>query len=116
MRERSDELLRIGAMRLHVVTGAPLGRVQDLDRSAAGFRSLGQLGPGILAVSMQVPESMRGRTLSLYFDLFNNQNALQSLGWISSVTVVPEPGTWTLLMTGILFLFGYTWHQYEKSR
>jgi len=56
-------------------------------------------------VSAPVPESMRGHSLNVYFDLFDNQNSLQSAGWFSEVQLVPEPGVTTLLLVGLAGAF-----------
>jgi hypothetical protein len=39
----------------------------------------------------RLPPQLAGRNASLYFDLFNNLNPLQSLGWFSPEIRVPEP-------------------------
>jgi hypothetical protein len=44
-------------------------------------------------VTAPVPQEFAGRNVNFYTDLFNNANSAQSLGWISSITVVPEPST-----------------------
>ena len=48
-----------------------------------------------------LPDALAGRDASLFFDLFNNQNSLQSLGWFSSEIWIPEPSVATLLAVGI---------------
>jgi hypothetical protein len=52
-------------------------------------------GQGVgYTVTVPVPQQMIGPNLTLYFDLFDNQNQLQSVGWYTKprLTMVPEPG------------------------
>lgn len=56
-------------------------------------------------LAVALPAEVSGRTFTLYFDLFNNDNALPSQGWFTEVTVVPEPGVWALLGLGALMLW-----------
>jgi PEP-CTERM motif. len=53
-------------------------------------------------LSLPVPASMTGRQLTLYLDLFNNGDNVGSLGWMSHVVVVPEPGTAALAALGLV--------------
>ena len=58
-------------------------------------------------VRAELPREVVGRPLTLYFDLFNNQNAFASQGWFSEVVLVPEPGVGMLLaLAGSLLLLG----------
>jgi hypothetical protein len=57
-------------------------------------------------LAVALPQSAVGRPLTLYFDLFNNQDGVGSLGWFGDVTVVPEPGVWGLVGLGALLLWG----------
>ena len=52
-------------------------------------------------VSAPIPEAMRGLSLNLYFDLYDNQNGVSSAGWFSDVTMVPEPGITLLGLAGL---------------
>lgn len=57
-------------------------------------------------VSVQLPKELLGKPLEAVFDLFDNQDAVMSLGYFRSVIlVVPEPRTWLLLLVGLLTLF-----------
>lgn len=60
-------------------------------------------------VTVPIPAELAGKNLNFYADLFDNGNAVHSLGWISSVTPVPEPSAWLIGLTGILFVFGFKW-------
>lgn len=51
--------------------------------------------------SAALPEALLGRNTTLYFDLFNNQNSLQSLGWFSSEIRIPEPSAAALALLGV---------------
>jgi hypothetical protein len=53
---------------------------------------------------LPVPEAMRGRSLDLHLDLFDNQNGSHSLGWMSEVAVIPEPSGPLILGCGVLAL------------
>lgn len=51
-------------------------------------------------VTAAIPSEFGGQTVTASYDLFDNQNAINSLGAISSVAVVPEPRITLLLLTG----------------
>lgn len=57
-------------------------------------------------VTVLLPSEYTGPMITLYFDLFDNQNSLKSLGWFSRprVLAVPEPGCLQLLPLGLLVL------------
>jgi hypothetical protein len=59
-------------------------------------------------VTAPVPNELLGRNLNFYADLFDNQNGIDSLGWVS-VASIPEPSTWTLLFTGVVLFFAFQW-------
>ena len=59
-------------------------------------------------VTAPVPTELLGRELNFYVDLFDNQNGVNSLGWFS-ITPVPEPTTWALLVTALVFFFAFQW-------
>jgi hypothetical protein len=59
-------------------------------------------------VTAPIPSALLGRDLNLYVDLFNNQNGINSLGWVS-IAPVPEPTTWALLATALVFFFAFQW-------
>lgn len=48
-----------------------------------------------------VPGVLLGQETLLYFDLFNNANGVESVGWASAVTVIPEPGVSLLGLVGL---------------
>ncbi len=53
-------------------------------------------------ITVPVPEGLRGQPVTLYFDLFDNQNLHASLGWVEAV---PEPSTiWLAVIAGISWL------------
>ena len=60
-------------------------------------------------VTAPIPDELTGKNLNFYADLFDNGNTTHSLGWVSSVTLVPEPSSWRLAAVGLLFLFGFKW-------
>ena len=51
-------------------------------------------------VQAPIPQELVGRPLTLYLDLFDNQNSLRSLAWTSGFSIIPEPETWTLALLG----------------
>jgi hypothetical protein len=60
-------------------------------------------------VTAPIPDELMGKDLNFYADLFDNGSTTHSLGWVSSVTLVPEPSPWLLAAVGLLFLFGFKW-------
>ena len=61
-------------------------------------------GRGIgYAISLILPANLSGPNLTLYFDLFDNQDSNQSLGWYTApqITAVPEP-EFSILFTSAL--------------
>ncbi|MEI7730281.1 MAG: hypothetical protein WCO56_11955 [Verrucomicrobiota bacterium] len=70
-----------------------------ITRTAIAFPTLSSTPSNQWAftVSAPVPVEFQGKTVELYLDLFDNQNAQQSLAWISQV---PEPNGWWLALTG----------------
>jgi hypothetical protein len=59
------------------------------------------------SVSFPVPSGFTGGPATLYLDLFDNQNALNSLGWADNIAIVPEPGVLVLGFWGLALLFGW---------
>jgi hypothetical protein len=59
-----------------------------------------------LHISTALPPEMTGQPVTLFLDLFDNQNASASVAWMSPVTIVPEPSVWALgaLAVGLLAL------------
>jgi RHS repeat-associated protein len=83
----------------------PLG-AENLVRRAIEYPSL---SPVLMLrqayeVEVQLPEHVVGQPLALYFDLFDNGNALASQGWFFDLVVVPEPGVAALALMGALLL------------
>ena len=59
------------------------------------------------AFSLEIPldPTLAGKSLELYFDLFNNQEGGQSQGWFADVVLVPEPRLVCIgLLAGILIV------------
>lgn len=58
-------------------------------------------------VMVPIPEIFQGKPLTLYFDLFDNGNEVNSVAWFSDVTVqpVPEPEARWMALTGLLLLW-----------
>jgi hypothetical protein len=58
-------------------------------------------------VRFSLPVELLEAPLTLYLDLFDNQNEHSSLAWISHPAVVPEPGTWGLFLflSGVVLFF-----------
>lgn len=54
-------------------------------------------------VMVPIPEIFEGKSLTLYFDLFDNANHVSSVGWFSDVTLrpVPEPDTHWMILAGL---------------
>lgn len=57
------------------------------------------------AVSAVLPEVLRGQQVTLYLDLFDNNNGVISHGWLADITVVPEPTLWPLVSLAGMVLF-----------
>ena len=58
-------------------------------------------------VTVTVPAFLQGEPLTLYFDLFNNNNGVDSRAYIVNLTAVPEPQSLGLVGVGLgLLLFG----------
>jgi len=53
-----------------------------------------------------VPEVLWGQETTLYLDLFNNANGLESIGWAGAVTVIPEPSVGLLCLVGLAAWLG----------
>ena len=65
-------------------------------------------------VSFALPEEFHGASMAVYFDLFDNGNAIASLGFFSDLVVVPEPSVGLLLMGGALL--GAFWVKRRRRR
>ena len=61
-------------------------------------------------VTAPLPSELLGRNLNFYVDLFDNQNGVNSLGWLS-ITPVPEPSTWALAATALVMFFAFNWRK-----
>ena len=48
-------------------------------------------------VQAEIPARFSERSANLRLDLFDNGNSAQSLGYIDQISVVPEPGMWSLV-------------------
>lgn len=58
------------------------------------------------SVSFSLPVELQGTSLTLGFSLFNNQDAIQSAGFLRNPMVVPEPAVLpTLLLGGVALWF-----------
>ncbi|MBX3733953.1 MAG: Ig-like domain-containing protein [Verrucomicrobiae bacterium] len=57
--------------------------------------------PLAYAIEVALTDEVLDRPLTLYFDLFSNDNDIASQAWFSEVTVVPEPTTVALLAVGL---------------
>jgi hypothetical protein len=57
---------------------------------------------------VEIPTELQGQDLRFIIDLFDNQNGVKSIAYVSAPTVVPEPGTVALAAVGIGFLFAFT--------
>ena len=63
------------------------------------------LGQGVAySVLVPIPSSFTGSSVTVYFDLFDNEDAVMSLGWFNNlkVTSVPEPRAALLLALGLV--------------
>jgi len=58
-------------------------------------------------VSVPIPPSFSGQTVNFYFDLYDNLNSFNSVGWVSQINVVavPEPASWSLGLAALTFMF-----------
>jgi PEP-CTERM motif len=78
-------------------------------RSSVAFPSLTPVLANQQAWSViaPIPPEFEGKTVNLFVDMFNNQNALSSLGWISQlqITPVPEPSTLSIGLVSVGFFF-----------
>ena len=68
------------------------------------------------SVMAPIPPQFGGKTVNLFVDLFNNQNGLASLGWISQlqITPVPEPMSLSLWLVAVLCFFGFRRRHAQK--
>lgn len=57
------------------------------------------------SVSAVLPENLMGREVTLFLDLFDNNNGVISHGWLADITVVPEPTLWPLIPLAGMVLF-----------
>jgi hypothetical protein len=55
------------------------------------------------AVSALIPSQFFGSSFNVYFDLFDNGDAVVSQGWFSDLRIadIPEPQAWSLLLAAI---------------
>ncbi len=78
----------------------------SIQREAVAFPSLEPVFTLQTAqiVSLPLPKELLGKPLEVVFDLFDNQDAVMSLGYFRNVTlIVPEPATGSLLLlAGVL--------------
>ena len=60
-------------------------------------------------LALPVPAEFAGQPMTLFFDLFDNQNSTPSLGWFSGVTIVsvPEPSSLGIGLLGVLLLVAW---------
>jgi hypothetical protein len=52
-----------------------------------------------------IPHALQGQLVTVYFDLFDNANQLNSLAWASQVFAIPEPGAALLMTCGLALWF-----------
>ena len=64
------------------------------------------------ALEIALPVDALGQPLNLYYDLYNNQNAVGSQGWFTDVIIVPEPGVLSLGLLGL----GVLWFLHRRRR
>src|SRR5207249_3650900 len=57
------------------------------------------------SVDFPIPASLAGGSATLYFDLFDNQNPLNSVGWADNISVIPEPDPTFLGLVGLSLFF-----------
>jgi hypothetical protein len=60
------------------------------------------------STQVELPEEFYGQEVRFIIDLFDNQNAQDSLAYIGAPTVVPEPGVIALAATALLFWFSFS--------
>jgi len=65
------------------------------------------------SLELALPVDAVGQPMTLYFDLFNNGDGLRSQGWFNNVMVVPDPGTWMLLVLGGAAL--WLWRRFSTA-
>jgi hypothetical protein len=75
-----------------------------------------QLGQSVAySVNAAIPESFLGKTVNLYFDLFDNVDGVNSKAVVGPVTIVPEPGGLSLLALGAVALASKKAWRREKA-
>lgn len=57
-------------------------------------------------VRAPIPSGIMTEQVGLHMDLFDNGDGRQSLAWIESVTVVPEPAFLSLILLGLVLILG----------
>jgi RHS repeat-associated protein len=74
----------------------------SLDRLSIPYSSLTPVlsSRSAFALEFAVPADLVGESLTLYFDLFSNDDGVRSQAWFSKVEVVPEPSALVLLALG----------------
>lgn len=74
----------------------------SLERQSIPYSSLTPVlsSRSAFALEFAVPADLVGESLTLYFDLFSNDDGVRSQAWFSKVEVVPEPSAWALLALG----------------
>jgi hypothetical protein len=56
---------------------------------------------------VEIPTELQGQDLRFIIDLFDNQNGVKSVAYVSAPTVAPEPATMALAAAGLVILFGF---------
>src|SRR5687768_4706291 len=56
---------------------------------------------------VEIPAELQGQDVRFIIDLFDNQNGVKSVAYVSAPTVVPEPGMMALAAAGVVILFGF---------
>lgn len=56
-------------------------------------------------VTTPIPHALQGQLVTVYFDLFDNANQLNSLAWASQVFAIPEPRAALVVFVGLALWF-----------
>ncbi len=83
---------------------------ESIGRQLIGYPDLTPVlaNPQAYQVEVALPNEVLGRPLTMYFDLFSNDNGVASQAWFSELTLVPEPSAVTLLAMGAV---GWWWYR-----
>ncbi|MFO1460688.1 MAG: Ig-like domain-containing protein [Verrucomicrobiota bacterium] len=93
-----------------VTPGTVLLPPESIDHAPIPYSSLTPLLANRAAyeIEMTLPSKFQGRPLTIFYDLYSNDNGEASQAWFSDAVIVPEPGMGALLVLAGLGLWWST--------